>query len=173
MLDIETKNWYRDEYLVSTEPSLVQIDSVNAALGSDLAWWAHSLPRDTMKMALHNSLCLGLYVLPQSTSTIAGQSGPQQIGLARVVTDNVTFAYLTDVYVLKEHQGKGLGRWLLECLNEVIKSWPHLRRFMFLTTDALELYRKTIGAKGWDEFETRGKIVAMVEGPAAQHADHN
>jgi GNAT superfamily N-acetyltransferase len=86
-----------------------------------------------------------------------------------VVTDNVTFAYLTDVYVLSEHQGKGLGRWLLECLDEVIKSWDHLRRFMFLTSDKMDLYRKTIGAKGWDEFPNEDKVIGLVEGPAAKH----
>ncbi|KAI5918009.1 hypothetical protein F4810DRAFT_608528 [Camillea tinctor] len=168
-LDFEPRNWYRDEYLISTEPHLIQVNAVNEALGSDAMWWAQSLPRATMKKALSNSLCFGLYLLPKSASQIAGQGGPLQIGLVRVVTDDVTFAYLTDVYVLPEYQGKGLGRWMMECLNEVIKSWTHLRRFMFLSSDAMDLYRKTLGAKAWDECNTKGIVIGLIEGPASQH----
>lgn len=188
MLDIESKNWYQDNYLVSTQQSLIQVDEVNAVLGSDVTWWAQSLPSDQIKRALGNSLCLGLYLLPQSTSQLAGKSthipptwsllcsvrrigrSPKQIGLVRVVTDDVTFAYITDVYVLPEHQGKGLARWMLECLNEVIKGWPHLRRFMFITTDAMDLYRKTIGAKEWSELASSDMKVGMIEGPAVKHS---
>lgn len=74
VLTTAPRNWYRDEYLISTEPLLLQVDAVNAALSSDLMWWAQGLPRDEAKKALHNSLCLGLYMLPKSTSEIAGMS---------------------------------------------------------------------------------------------------
>ncbi|KAI2601762.1 hypothetical protein GGR54DRAFT_54951 [Hypoxylon sp. NC1633] len=172
VFDTTPRNWYRDEFVISTEPLMIQVDEVNAVLSSDLMWWANGLPRDLMKKAIHNSLCLGLYVLPKSTSHIAGQSNPSQIGLVRVVTDDVTFAYLTDVYILPEYQGKGLGRWMMECLNEVIKSWTHLRRFMFLTSDSMNLYRKYLGAKDWNECNTKGISIGMIEGPAAHHPDH-
>ncbi|KAI1141329.1 hypothetical protein F5Y05DRAFT_257836 [Hypoxylon sp. FL0543] len=172
VLETTPRNWYRDEYLISSEPLLIQVDAVNEALNSDLMWWAQGLPRDLMKKALHNSLCLGLYLLPQSTSQIAGQSSPAQVGLVRVVTDDVTFAYLTDVYILPEHQGKGLGRWMMECLNEVIKDWAHLRRFMFLTSNSMDLYRKYLGAKDWRECNTERISIGLIEGPAAQHPKH-
>jgi GNAT superfamily N-acetyltransferase len=100
---------------------------------------------------------------------IPGQGSPKQIGLVRVITDDVTFGYLTDVYVLPEYQGKGLGRWIIECLDEVIKGWPHLRRFMFLTSGSMDLYRKTLGAKDFNECKTEGLMVGLIEGPAAQH----
>ncbi|KAI1776991.1 hypothetical protein F4818DRAFT_332587 [Hypoxylon cercidicola] len=173
VLETTARNWYRDEFLVSTEPLLIQVDAVNAALSSDLMWWAQGLPRDELKKALHNSLCLALYVLPGSTAQIAGQSSPTQIGLVRVVTDDVTFAYLTDVYILSEYQGKGLGSWMMQCLNEVIKGWTHLRRFMFLTSDTMDLYRKYLGAKDWDECNTAGITIGLIEGPAAQHPQHS
>ena len=71
------------------------------------------------------------------------------VGFARVVTDYVTFGYLTDVYVLEGHQGKGLGVWLMECLDDIISGWPRLRGFLLLTSGsrAISLYEKTIGAK--------------------------
>ncbi|OTB14573.1 hypothetical protein K445DRAFT_318981 [Daldinia sp. EC12] len=172
VLETVSHDWYRDEFLISTEPLLIQVDAVNEALSSDMMWWAQGLPRDMIKKALHNSLCLGLYVLPKSTSEMAGQSSPKQVGLVRVVTDDVTFAYLTDVYVLPEYQGKGLGRWMMECLNEVIQGWTHLRRFMFLTSDRMDLYRKYLGAKDWRECNTEGISIGLIEGPAAQHPKH-
>ncbi|KAI8945185.1 hypothetical protein F4801DRAFT_147847 [Xylaria longipes] len=168
VLEIEPRNWYRDEFLVSTEHRLLQVDAVRSAMSPEVMWWAEAPPTDVLLKALHNSLCLGLYELPQSTSQIAGQSGPKQIGLMRVITDDVTFAYLTDVYVLPEYQGKGLGRWLLACLDEVIKAWPHLRRLIFMTSPGtLDLYKKALGAENWSERHNEKLIIGAVDGPAA------
>ena len=94
MLNMEARNWYRDDYMISTEPLLIQVDEVNAVLGSDLMWWAQGLPRDQMKKALHNSLCFGLYALPQSTAEIAGRS-VETLGLFSVLLPWDTRAKLT------------------------------------------------------------------------------
>mgnify|MGYP000723822223 CR=1 FL=1 len=64
-----------------------------------------------------------------------------QVGLARVVTDRATFAYLCDLYVLEEHRGRGLGKWLME----VVQAHPDLqglRRFVLATRDAHGLYEQ-------------------------------
>ncbi|KAI1817283.1 hypothetical protein GGS20DRAFT_59487 [Poronia punctata] len=166
VLETDERNWSRDGLLVSTEKRYLQVDAINEAMGSEIMWWAKSLPKETLQKALDNSLCLGLYILPQKWP--ARNANMQQIGLVRLITDDVTFAYLTDVYVLPEYQGNGLGRWMLECLDEVIKGWPHLRRFVFLTS-SIDLYRKTIGAKEWDECKNDGIIVGLIEGPGALH----
>lgn len=73
MLDVKARSWYRDNFLLSTEPSLIQVDEVNKVLSSDLMWWARGLPHEEAKKALSNSLCFGLYELPQSSSEIAGE----------------------------------------------------------------------------------------------------
>ncbi|KAI1757938.1 hypothetical protein F4782DRAFT_4242 [Xylaria castorea] len=173
VLEIEPRNWYRDEFLVSTEHRLLQVDAVRSAMSPELMWWAQAPPTDILRKALNNSLCFGLYELPQSTSQIAGQAGPTQIGLMRVITDDVTFAYLTDVYVLPEYQGKGLGRWMLACLDEVIKAWPHLRRLMFLTSPGtIDFYKKALGAKNWSERNQEKLIIGAVDGPAVPHRQH-
>lgn len=71
------------------------------------------------------------------------------IGFARLVTDYTTFGYLTDVYVLAGYQGKGLGKWVMQCLDEVLGSWPDLRRCLLLTKGeaAIKMYGETIGAR--------------------------
>lgn len=75
------------------------------------------------------------------------------VGLSRVVTDFVTFGYLTDVYILQEHQGQGLAKWMLECLSEQIDQWPYLRRLLLvtITPQAAELYKKAMGVIEWGE----------------------
>ena len=54
--------------------------------------------------AIANSLCFGIY------------EGSNQTGFARVISDKSTFAYLSDVFVLEAHRGKGLATWLLKTI---------------------------------------------------------
>jgi len=117
----------RGEYSISTDPARLDVDAIHAFLTT--AYWSEGIGRDLVARALDGSLCFGLYL------------GTAQIGLARVVTDRATFAYLCDVYVLPSHRGRGLGEWLIE----TVMSHPDLqglRRFSLVTKDAQELYRK-------------------------------
>jgi GNAT superfamily N-acetyltransferase len=61
------------------------------------------------------------------------------VGLARVITDKATFAYLADVYILESHRGKGLSKWLMEVVRRH-EDLQGLRRFMLATSDAHGLY---------------------------------
>ena len=65
----------------------------------------------------------------------------KQIGYARVVTDFATTAYLADVFVLKEFRSQGLSKWLMEIIMNHLKL-QGLRRWVLLTQDAHELYKK-------------------------------
>jgi GNAT superfamily N-acetyltransferase len=69
--------------------------------------------------------------------------------LARLITDQVSFAYLTDVYISEEYQGKGLGTFLMDCLNETLLSWPDLRG-TFLITGGTDFYVKRLGMVEFD-----------------------
>lgn len=117
----------RGEYSVSTDPSRLNLDAIHAYLVR--AYWCEGIPRQTLERAIANSLCFGLF------------HGTAQVGLARVITDSATYAYLCDVYVLEGHRGKGLAKWLMEC----VLSHPalqNLRRFSLATRDAHGLYRQ-------------------------------
>jgi len=82
--------------------------------------------------------------------------------LARVVTDEVSFAYLTDVYILEEFQGKGLGVWLIQCVNQTLDSWPELRRTLLVTTNGTNFYSKNMGMKKFGE-GTSGDLSMMTK----------
>jgi len=113
-------------FTVSTDPAQLDVDAVHAFLTT--SYWAEGIPRDLVERSLRNSLCFGLY------------EGERQVGLARVITDLTTYAYLCDVYVLPEKRGLGLGKLLMRG----VMGHPDLagvRRFMLVTRDAHELYR--------------------------------
>ncbi len=57
------------------------------------SYWAADIPLNIMEKAIKNSLCFGVFT----------DSG-NQIAFARMVTDSATFAYLADVFVLKDHR---------------------------------------------------------------------
>jgi GNAT superfamily N-acetyltransferase len=123
---------------ISTDPRRLDVDAVHAFLTR--SYWAEGVSRAIVERALSGSLCYGLY------------DHDVQIGLARVITDRVTFAYLCDVYVLESHRGRGLGVWLME----TVMSHPDLqglRRFSLVTKDAQELYRRF----GFTEIAVEGR----------------
>jgi GNAT superfamily N-acetyltransferase len=118
-----------DLYEISTDPARLDIDAMHAYLTR--SYWSPGIPRDTVERAARNSLCFGVYE----------RTGGKQVGLARVVTDHATFAYLCDVYVLEEHRGHGLGKRLME----TVMAHPALtgaRRAMLGTRDAHGLYAR-------------------------------
>jgi GNAT superfamily N-acetyltransferase len=116
-----------DGLLVSTDPARLDLDAIHGWISH--SYWAAGIPRETMARALAGSLCFGLY------------SGGRQIGLARVITDGATFAYLCDVYVDDAHQRRGLGTWFMECLHQH-PMLQGLRRLLLATRDAHGLYRR-------------------------------
>jgi hypothetical protein len=64
----------------------------------------------------------------------------QQVGFARVVSDDVSIAWLADVYVLREHRSRGFG---VELVREAVVNGPHAQvRWLLGTEDAHGLYAK-------------------------------
>jgi len=119
--------WKRDGFTISTEKERLDRDAIHEFLSH--SYWAKGIPRELVDRSIENSLCFGLY------------EADALIGFARVITDNATFGYLSDVFVLESHRGRGLATWFME----VVFSHPdlqNLRRWMLATADAHGLYRK-------------------------------
>jgi len=118
----------RGEFIVSADPARLDLDVIHRYL-SEESFWAAGIPRDVLERAIAGSLCFGAY------------DGGKQVGFARVVTDSATFAYLCDVFVLEPYRGRGLAKWLMECVI-AHPSLQGLRRFVLVTKDAHGLYQK-------------------------------
>ena len=93
------------------------------------SYWANGIPEDTVVKSLEHSLCFALL------------DGTRQVGFARVITDYATIAYLGDVFVVPEYRGRGLSKWLMECVLEH-PQLQGLRRWVLATRDAHGLYQK-------------------------------
>jgi GNAT superfamily N-acetyltransferase len=117
----------RGEYVISTDRARIDVTAVHAFLSR--SYWSPGIPEETVRRGIAGAICFGIY------------HGRAQVGFARVITDQATYAYLADVYVLEAHRGRGLAKWLME----VIMSHPALqglRRFSLSTRDAHALYRQ-------------------------------
>ena len=125
-----TESTVKDAYEISTDAARLDVVAIHAYLTR--SYWSAGISLEIVTRALRHSLCLGVY-----------ESGSgAQVGLARVVTDYATFAYLCDVYVLEQHRGRGLAKRMM---REVM-AHPALtgaRRIMLATRDAHGLYRQS------------------------------
>jgi len=121
-------SWENESHYVSTDPGLLDLDFVCAALAG--SYWAQDRPRDVIARSIGASLCFGVYE----------KRGGRQVGFARVVTDAATFSWLCDVVVDERHRGKGLGKFLLSC----VVAHPHVSstKCLLATRDAHALYEK-------------------------------
>jgi len=116
----------KDGYLISTDQTLLQFDVIHDFLKT--SYWSPEIPMDVVKRAAAGSITFGIY-----------KERGEQVGYARVVSDCATFAYLADVFVLDSERGKGLSKWLMECILQ-LPELQGLRRWTLATRDAHGLY---------------------------------
>jgi GNAT superfamily N-acetyltransferase len=118
--------WRNGDFVISTDRARIDVGTVHQFLSGE-SYWAAGIPLDVFRRAIEHSLCFGLY------------EGEEQAGFARVITDDATFAYRADVFVLSPYRGQGLSKWLMS----VIRNHPDLqgfRRWTLATRDAHGLY---------------------------------
>lgn len=118
----------KGDYLISTDKRKLENNFIYKFLSTE-SYWAKGITLDKVIRAIKGSVCFGVYY------------NNQQIGFARVVTDFTGFGYLADVFIVSEHRGKGLSKWLMK----EILAHPELqgfRRWMLATDDAHKLYEK-------------------------------
>jgi GNAT superfamily N-acetyltransferase len=113
-------------FQIDTDPTRLDISLIHDFLAR-CSHWARGMPLDVLNRAIAHSIVFGLY------------RQDAQIGFARVITDEATFAYLADVFIVPEERNAGLGRWLIE----TILAHPplqNLRRWLLVTKNAKSLY---------------------------------
>jgi len=93
------------------------------------SYWGNLRTFEEQKIAIDYSLNFGLF------------KEQKQIAYARVMTDRVFFAYLLDVFVVDEEQGKGYSKLLI---NKILNDdrLKDIDRWMLATKDAHSLYEK-------------------------------
>ncbi|KAL9094918.1 MAG: hypothetical protein Q9165_002868 [Trypethelium subeluteriae] len=137
-------------FRITARRSLLDENFIGNVFGSDELYWTERMEPYDLSIMLDNSVTLGLYAEANSMDrkVITAGEACQQIGLARLVTDKTTFAYLTDVFIENRYRGLGLGRWLMTAVQETVDAMPHLRQMMLLTSGGTDKsVEGTIGTK--------------------------
>ena len=116
----------RGEFVISTDRARMAPDVVLSLLQG--THWGGGLTLATLVRAMANSVCFGVF----ERETL--------VGFGRAVTDLATYSYWTDVVVAEPYRGRGLGRWLSECML-AHPELQGLRRVALLTRDAADLYQ--------------------------------
>ena len=93
------------------------------------SYWGATRTFEEQKIASESTINFGLF------------HNGKQIAYTRVMTDKVFFAYLLDVFVIDDYQGKGYSKLLID----KIINFPELKvidKWMLATRDAHTLYEK-------------------------------
>jgi len=112
---------------ISTDKSKLQIEMIHQFLTE--SYWAKGRTFEEVKKTIDNCFCFGVYL------------DEKQIGFARIATDYTVFAYVMDVFILTEYQGKGYSKQLMRAINDE----PRLQSckvWMLKTADAHNLYKQ-------------------------------
>jgi GNAT superfamily N-acetyltransferase len=116
----------RGEFLISTDPARLDLNVIHGFLTN--CYWAKGIPRDVVARSIEHALCFGVY-----------DGNRAQVAFARVISDFATIAYIGDVFVLETFRGRGVGKWLMECITSH-PALQNLRRWILTTRDAHGLY---------------------------------
>lgn len=160
-------------YKLSTDKSLLDLSLFNKAFAGDDVYWTGPMSSEAIQLMVANSCVLGLYIMKplrlevnhnikQNTTYV-----PHQIGFGRIITDYCTVAYITDVWISPEHQGKGLGKWMVKGMKKIMDGMPALRRAVLLTKvggKGVEFYKRALGMMVADPVKDEYGFMQFVPG---------
>ncbi len=114
-------------YELDDDAARIDLDVAHAFLTD--SYWAEGRTRGTVERLVAGAArVVGLY------------RGDEMVGFCRVETDEVTYAFLLDVFVLPDHRGRGLG---VALVREAVELGPHADLSWHLgTRDAHGLYER-------------------------------
>lgn len=143
------------EIVISADdhPSRAELVELYDAVG----WTSYTLDPDLLVAALRGS-----------TRVVTARYGEDLLGLARVISDGATIAYLQDVLVRPELQREGVGRQLV---HAALEPFEHVRQKVLLTDDEPR-QRAFYESLGWTELREQGDgrlraFVRFGDAPAA------
>ncbi len=121
-----------------------RIDAIAAHAFLTESYWAKDIPLDTVMRSIAGSHAVAVF------------HDEKQVAMARIISDQATFAYLTDVYVLDAHRGKGLSKAMLHHFL----GHPRLQgvlRWALFTKDAQSLYAQF----GWIQYPMPERMMVI------------
>lgn len=117
----------QEEIIISTDKSLLDVNLIFDFIVK--SYWGKGRIKDLVEKSIENSLCFGIY------------HKNKQVGFARIITDFTFFAYLLDIFIIKEYRGLGLSKLLMEEILDNPQT-KNIKNWMLKTKDAHGLYNK-------------------------------
>lgn len=142
MIDFYEKK--KDDFLITTDPHKIDVNVVYELLNA--TYWAQGRSIGIIQKSIDYSLCFSL--LDQG----------KQVGFLRVVTDRAVYAYLCDIVIDEQYRGRGMGKWMLQCVFEH-PDLLHLKRWSLVTKDAHDFYKQF----GFKELSDANKYMEIVD----------
>ena len=118
-----------DEFQISTDKDKLDVNFIHQYL-SKKSYWAKGRRLELVEKSIENSLCFGVY-----------DANEVQVAFARIATDYVVFAWLMDVFVIEKHQGKGIGKLIMDAIVNH-EALTKVNGIGLRTNDAHALYEK-------------------------------
>src|SRR5262249_17879064 len=119
----------------SSDPDLLDREFIVRSLQS--TYWAGDRSREDILESLDGSICFGAYQV----------GSRQQVGIARVVTDKVTFSWLCDVFVDPGHRKLGLGK---QMISHLLADPRLVKTRMYLATKDAHGFYERFGFGRWE-----------------------
>jgi GNAT superfamily N-acetyltransferase len=113
---------------ITTDLSRIDFDRVHEWLARK-SLWAGQMPRAVFDRAVRGSLCFG--AIKQNAT----------VGFARVISDQATFSYVSDVFVDPAHRGTGISKVMMAAVM-AHSELQDLRLWVLATADAHGLYAR-------------------------------
>lgn len=127
---------------ITLDPMRHDLDALHRMLAA--SYWSPEIRREVLAEALRNSI----------TAVAIDEESGTTVGVARVVTDRATFAWLCDVFVEERVRGRGVARRMIEELERE-PTLQSVRRWCLATRDAHGLYERfgyrPVPAERWME----------------------
>jgi GNAT superfamily N-acetyltransferase len=118
-----------DGYVVSDDQARLDVPQIHRWL-SEEGYWSLGRTYEQVETSMRRSIVVGCYE-PEGS----------QVGLARWVTDEATFAWLCDVFIDVKSRGLGLGEFMVKAAIEH-PGVDGLRIRLLATRDAHGLYAR-------------------------------
>lgn len=93
------------------------------------SYWAKERTREQIVKSIENSICYAVF------------ENTQQVGFARVISDQATFAYICDLFIVESKRGLGYSQKLMKFILSD-KTFSELSNWYLITKDAQGLYNK-------------------------------
>lgn len=129
--------------VISIDKNKINLDLTHSILTN--SYWSKGVSKKDVKKGIDNSICFGVY------------KNDKQIGFARVITDSVSFGYISDLFIIEPERSHGYSKQLMNaiCFHQNLKE---VKNWYLVTKDAQGLYKQS----GFDKFKLPNREIMYV-----------